>query len=107
MLPERTRPPNQALEQPALRLVHAERRAPLELRPMMRPAHPLLVERMSGLMHGAEQQREGSPFHETRRDPDIVRADGRRKWMGGLVVPPALPIEAQRRDHLDGALVEV
>src|SRR6266849_5268585 len=98
MLPERTRPPDEILPKPALRLVHAERRAPFEQRPMIRAAHPLLVERMPGLMHGAEEQREGIPLHETRGDPDVVRADGGSKGMGGLVLPPALPVETELRD---------
>src|SRR5687767_1037141 len=55
---------------------------------------------MSGLVHRREQQLERMVIVESRRDPHIVRSYGRRERVGRFILPTAVPVEPERRDHL-------
>ena len=85
----------------------AERGASFKQRPAVCAAHSLLVHRVTGLVHGAEQQRERLPLDPARRDPDIVWTDPRGERMHRLVLPPSRPVEAEGGDHVDGKCPQV
>ena len=72
MVPERPRASDDVLPEAALGLVNAERGRVAEERPHEGRVDPLFVERVSGLVHGAEQQRERLVLDVSRGEADIV-----------------------------------
>src|SRR5688500_5109657 len=100
MIPERPRPSDHVFPQPALRLVHAERRATLERRTLVLVADALLVKSVSGFMHRSEEQRQRLPVYPTSGDSHVAGADAGGKRMKRLVLPASAPVEAERGHHV-------
>src|SRR5579884_922316 len=98
--PERPRAPDEVLPHPALGLVHPERRAPRERRPLERRVDLVLVEAVPALVHGREEAVE-VPLEVPRRDADVLLPRPARERVDGRVEPPRLVVEAEPAHDLE------
>ncbi len=84
-----------------LGLVHAQRGRIAQWRPVKVPVKALFVHAVSRLV---DRRKEGGlelVGKHAGGEPHVRRRERGREWMGGLVLPPVLKVEAQGLDHLD------
>ena len=97
-LPERTAAAHEVLPEPALRLVDPERAGPAGRQPLEVLRLLMAVQPVSVLVHGREERLERVRV-VVGRDPDVVAAWARSKWMLGRIDAPAVgPVAEQVRD---------
>jgi hypothetical protein len=98
--PERLRPADEVLPCAALRLVHPERGAARERRPLEGLVDLVLVEPVAELVHRREQAVEAL-LEVARRQPDVLDARAGRERVHGRVEPPRLLVVPEAPDHLE------
>ena len=100
--PERHAAADEVLPQPALRLVHAERRARADREMRERARDLVLVEPVAVLVHRREERLE-AVLVVVRRDADVVDARaGRERMLGRVDAPRVGPVA----EHIDDLVVE-
>src|SRR4051794_25558764 len=90
---------DQVLPHAALRLMHAQRRAPAKRRSLKRRTDALLVEAVPALVHRAEHGWIDIVCVVARGDADIGCSQAARERVHGRVEPPAFVIKTEMFDR--------
>ena len=97
--PERQRPTDDVLPEPALRLVQRRRDAGRERRALERRVHAPLVEAVAALVHRGEQ-REEVVVVVARRQTDVAQAERHLERVDGEIEPELVPRRPEPLDEL-------
>ena len=100
MFPERQGAPDEILPHARLRFVHAQGGAVRERSAFIREVYAAFVERVTRLVHGAEQGRVEEFLIEARGDTHVVDAEGGAERMRGLVLAVFVPVKTKGGDNL-------